>query len=122
LGDRLEPAIAKKLLSRLVEMQFITDWGPATECPSSEFYKSDGYWRGPIWAPTTLLLFDGLLRQGQDELALSVAEKFSKLAATSGMAENYDAIEGAPLRDKAFAWASAVYLILAEYVANQTKD
>ncbi|MBT3273483.1 MAG: hypothetical protein HN368_10025 [Spirochaetales bacterium] len=47
LGDKLE----KEKLDALVEIlekDFITDRGLATESPESELYKSDVYWRGPI--------------------------------------------------------------------------
>ncbi|MFK0277158.1 amylo-alpha-1,6-glucosidase [Ensifer sp. NPDC090286] len=113
LGARLTPGMREKLVARLVAGGFITEWGPATESPKSSFYEDDGYWRGPIWAPTTMLLWDGLRRQGEIELADEVAEKFCSLASKSGMAENFDARSGRGLRDRAFAWTSAVYLVLA---------
>lgn len=113
LGSRLPRAMADKLLARLAEGGFVTDWGPATESPKSPFYEDDGYWRGPIWAPTTVLLWDGLRRQGEMELARSIAEKFCSLAAKNGMAENFDARSGRGLRDRAFAWTSAAYILLA---------
>ncbi|QRY65288.1 glycoside hydrolase family 37 (plasmid) [Ensifer sp. PDNC004] len=113
LGTRLTSEMREKLLARLVAGGFITEWGPATESPKSSFYEDDGYWRGPIWAPTTMLLWDGLRRQGEIELANEVAEKFCSLASKSGMAENFDARSGRGLRDRAFAWTSAVYLQLA---------
>ena len=92
---------------------WITDWGPATERPVSPLYEADGYWRGPIWAPTTMLLWDGLRQQGATELADQVARRFCRLCETSGMAENFDALTGKGLRDRAFAWTSAAYLWLA---------
>lgn len=113
LGDRLPRAMVQKLVARLTDGGFITEWGPATESPQSPFYEDDGYWRGPIWAPTTLLLWDGLRRQGEMELARTIAEKFCSLAAKNGMAENFDARSGRGLRDRAFAWTSAAYMLLA---------
>ncbi len=113
LGDRLPRAIVQKLLARLTDGGFITEWGPATESPKSPLYEDDGYWRGPIWAPTTLLLWDGLRRQGEMELATTIAEKFCSLASKNGMAENFDARSGRGLRDRAFAWTSAAYILLA---------
>ena len=113
LGKRLPRDMAAKLLARLSEGGFITEWGPATESPRSPLYEDDGYWRGPIWAPTTLLLWDGLIRQGEAALAREIAEKFCSLAAKNGMAENFDARSGRGLRDRAFAWTSAVYILLS---------
>ncbi|MDQ0322772.1 glycogen debranching enzyme [Pararhizobium capsulatum DSM 1112] len=113
LGKRLPRDMKQKLVTRLADGGFITEWGPATESPDSPLYEDDGYWRGPIWAPTTLLLWDGLRRQGEVELARKIAEKFCSLAAKSGMAENFDARSGRGLRDRAFAWTSAVYILLS---------
>ena len=48
-------------MDRLVEnlcSDFLTENGLATEMPKSNKYESNGYWRGPIWAPTTYLLVD----------------------------------------------------------------
>jgi glycogen debranching enzyme len=108
--------MASQLIDRL-DRGWITDWGPATERPQSPFYEADGYWRGPIWAPTTMLLWDGLRRQGHDAKAADIARRFCRLCDTSGMAENFDALSGAGLRDRAFAWTSAVYLLLSAWLA-----
>ncbi len=113
LGRRLPSAITQTLIVRLQSGGWLTEWGPATESPQSPLYESDGYWRGPIWAPTTMLLWDGLRQQGQTALADDIARRFLRLCETSGMAENFDALTGAGLRDRAFAWTSAVYLWLA---------
>ena len=42
----------------------LTPYGLATELPTSPHYLDDGYWRGPIWAPATVLVEDGLRRAG----------------------------------------------------------
>ncbi len=111
LGDRLPRALVQSLVAQLQD--HLTRWGPATEAPASPFYEADGYWRGPIWAPTTALVWDGLRRQGEHALARTIADRFCTLCETSGMAENFDALTGAPLRDPAFAWTSAVYLLFS---------
>ncbi|MBL9051719.1 MAG: glycoside hydrolase family 37, partial [Tabrizicola sp.] len=118
LGPRLAPAMAQTLIQRLGQ-GWITEWGPATEHPQSPFYEPDGYWRGPIWAPTTMLLWDGLMQQGQAALAADTARRFCRLCETSGMAENFDALTGAGLRDRAFAWTSAVYLVFSAWLTAQ---
>lgn len=118
LGPRLSPEMAARLIDRLGQ-GWITDWGPATERPQSALYEPDGYWRGPIWAPTTMLLWDGLLRQGRKDLATDIALRFCRLCETSGMAENFDALTGKGLRDRAFAWTSAVYLQLSAWLATR---
>jgi putative isomerase len=114
LGKRLPADIRKKLIDGVgTPGRFITEWGPATESPNSPLYESDGYWRGPIWAPSTHILYEGLIRCGEKKLARDIALRFCRLCAKSGMAENYDALTGAPLRDKAYTWTSSVFLLLA---------
>lgn len=116
LGPRLAADRASCLVDRLAQ-GWITDWGPATERPSGPLYEPDGYWRGPIWAPTTMLLWDGLRQQGHEEFAAEIARRFCRLCEVSGMAENFDAITGQGLRDRAFAWTSAAYLFLSAWLA-----
>jgi glycogen debranching enzyme len=112
LGKRLPGDILEKLIEGVKDKGFLTKYGLATELPSSPFYREDGYWRGPIWAPTTLLVVDGLLSAGEQELALEIARRFCAMANKSGMAENYNALTGEALRDPAFTWTSSVFLIL----------
>ncbi|MGG1676952.1 amylo-alpha-1,6-glucosidase [Neobacillus sp. NRS-1170] len=113
LGKRLPEPFRKSLVARLVSNGFLTDFGLATEKPSSPFFREDGYWRGPIWAPTTLLIYKGLMDSGETELAREIAEKFCTMANKSGMAENFHAHTGEGLRDPAFTWTSSVFLLLA---------
>jgi hypothetical protein len=91
----------------------LTEFGPATELPTSPQYEADGYWRGPIWAPSTVLVEDGLRRAGHVELADDISARFRALCERSGFAENFDARTGAGLRDRAYTWTASAYLILA---------
>lgn len=111
LGDRLSPDIRAAMADRLGD--HLTDFGPATEPISSPHYQDDGYWRGPIWAPSTALIEDGLRRSGFTAVADVVSERFRALCEKSGFAENFDARTGAGLRDRAYTWTAAVYLLFA---------
>jgi glycogen debranching enzyme len=91
----------------------LTEFGLATEIPGTEHYESDGYWRGPIWAPSTVLIESGLRASGYVELADDVSRRFRTLCERSGFAENFDAVTGAGLRDRAYSWTASAYLILA---------
>jgi len=111
LGDRLPVDVRDALAARLEG--HLTDFGPATEPVDSPHYEDDGYWRGPIWAPSTLLIESGLRASGHPELADTVSARFRALCETSGFAENFDARTGAGLRDRAYTWTAAVYLTFA---------
>ncbi len=118
LGKRL-PTTVRTVLIAGVE-RFLTPFGVATEIPASPLYSPDGYWRGPIWAPSTLLIVDGLLSCGADELAHTIMRRFCDLVAHSGMAENFDALTGAGLRDRAYTWTASVFLLLAQQLEAET--
>ena len=111
LGEHL-PAVAAGPIVESLETH-LTEWGLATEDPSSGRYQADGYWRGPIWAPSTVLVEDGLRRAGVGRLADEVSHRFRRLCEKSGFAENFDAITGDGLRDRAYTWTASAYLTLA---------
>ncbi|CAN5361672.1 trehalase family glycosidase [soil metagenome] len=110
-ADALPGEVGEALADAL--RQYLTRWGLATERPDSELYEDDGYWRGPIWAPSTILIEDGLRRAGHTELADDVSERFRALCEASGFAENFDALSGAGLRDRAYTWTASAYLLLS---------
>ena len=114
LGKRLPEEIRGNMIADLKSDRFLTVNGLATESVSSVMYHPDGYWRGPIWAPSTMLLVDGLNNCGETEFAREISRRFCDMAAKSGFAENYDALTGEGLRDRAYTWTSSVFLILAK--------
>lgn len=116
LGKRL-PGDILAVLKRGIEGH-LTEWGVATEKVGSPAYLEDGYWRGPIWAPSTFLAVAGLDRAGFPELADTIAERFCRLCDKSGFAENYNALTGAPLRDPAYTWTASVFLLMAERLST----
>ena len=97
----------------------LTEWGLATERLDSEHYEDDGYWRGPIWAPSTVLIEFGLRAAGRTDLADEVSARFRRLCERSGFAENFDAKSGAGLRDRAYTWTASAYLLLSAQAAER---
>jgi glycogen debranching enzyme len=121
LGKRLPQAVREELVAGLTRPgRFLTPYGLATESPGSGDYEADGYWRGPIWAPATMILVEGLADCGEMDLARDIARRFCDMAARHGMAENYNALTGEPLRDRAYTWTASVFLVLAhEYLLEK---
>ncbi|WP_410672152.1 amylo-alpha-1,6-glucosidase [Amycolatopsis sp. cmx-4-68] len=107
--DHLRTGVAKHL----------TAVGLATELPASPHYEPDGYWRGPVWAPATVLIEDGLRRGGDTDLADEVSARFRKTCEKNGFAENFDALTGEGLRDRAYTWTAGAYLVLSEAAARR---
>lgn len=112
LGEHLPESVSSVLATRIEA--HLTPYGLATELPASPHYRSDGYWRGPIWAPATVLIEDGLRRAGHQGLADEISTRFRALCETYGFAENFDALTGTGLRDRAYTWTASSYLLLAE--------
>ncbi|MGP4047768.1 amylo-alpha-1,6-glucosidase [Streptomyces sp. 2A115] len=112
LGEHLPEEVSGVLADRIEA--HLTEHGLATELPTSPHYLPDGYWRGPIWAPATVLVEDGLRRAGHQRLADEISARFRTLCETNGFAENFDALTGAGLRDRAYTWTASSYLLLAE--------
>ncbi|MCD9875678.1 amylo-alpha-1,6-glucosidase [Streptomyces guryensis] len=117
LGARLPDKVSDRLAEQIEA--HLTAFGLATEHPASPHYEPDGYWRGPIWAPTTVLIEDGLRRAGHEHLAGEISARFRALCETSGFAENFDALTGQGLRDRAYTWTASSYLLLAEAHAHR---
>ncbi len=121
LGHRLPDAVRKALVHDLgPEGSFLTPYGLATEALSSPKYDPDGYWRGPIWGPSTHLIFDGLVDAGETDLARMVAQRFCDMCVgTPGFWENYDAQTGKGLRCPGYSWTAAAFLEMAVWLYRE---
>jgi glycogen debranching enzyme len=108
LGRRLPGEVRAGLVAEI--RRHVTEWGLATEHPGSPLYEKAGYWRGPIWAPPTLIVVEGLRDAGEAELAADIAGRYCRLCQKSGFAENFDALSGEPLCDPAYTWTASVFL------------
>ncbi|WP_405669977.1 amylo-alpha-1,6-glucosidase [Streptomyces sp. NBC_01530] len=117
LGEHLPGEVSSALADHI--KAHLTPYGLATELTTSPHYLADGYWRGPIWAPATVLVEDGLRRAGHQRLADDVSARFRALCETHGFAENFDALTGTGLRDRAYTWTASSYLLLAEAHAHR---
>ncbi|MEV8567542.1 trehalase family glycosidase [Streptomyces sp. NPDC051322] len=117
LGEHLPGEVGSALADHI--KAHLTPYGLATELTTSPHYLADGYWRGPIWAPATVLIEDGLRRAGHHRLADDISARFRALCETHGFAENFDALIGTGLRDRAYTWTASSYLLLAEAHAHR---
>jgi glycogen debranching enzyme len=114
LGQRLPLEIRRRLVVALRDSGLITPHGVATEAPAGPLYQADGYWRGPIWAPITALVVDGLAACGEAELADELARRFVEMCRRSGFAENFEATTGRPLRDTGYTWTAETFFVMAD--------
>lgn len=123
LGKRLPKRLRNAMITDLRPGgPFLTQYGLASEPPSSIKYMPDGYWRGPIWAASTYLIFDGLLGSGEFDLAHLIAERFCNMCLQEpGFWENYDALTGKGLRCPGYSWTASIFLLLAEWLEKYNK-
>lgn len=120
LGDRLPEDLRESMLTALLEESSLaTEWGLASEPLDSPLFEEDGYWRGAIWPPTTLIMVEALRRCHRNEEAEKLTERFCEICTKYGFYENYSAIDGHGLRDHGFTWTASVFLILLrDYMEN----
>jgi len=118
LGARMPEPLLQHAIDVLKSEKFRTEHGLATEAPASAFYQSDGYWRGPIWAPSTMLIVDGLARAGETAFARDITRRFCDMVVKSGCAENFDALTGEGLCDPAYTWTASVFLLLGNFLLD----
>lgn len=124
LGERLPQDIRDRLIPQLKrEGEWLVVCGVASENAKSPLYRADGYWRGPVWAPSTMIIVDALDACGEKALAKEIARRFCDNCLTSGFAENFEATTGRPLRDPTLTWTSGTFLVLAhDYLTEGAED
>ena len=111
LADRL-PKEKRDYIVNALKNEFLAPGGVATEKTDSPLYQSDGYWRGPIWAPTTMMVLDGMWQLGEHEFVKDVTKRFAGMVQKSGFPENFDSITGDGNRDRAFTWTASTFLVI----------
>ncbi len=119
LGDRLPEEIRKACIEQLKSDRFRTEYGFATESPKSPLYNRTKKYRGPIWAPATFFILEGLDRCGEEELLEEEAVKYLKLVQDRGLAENYDAETGEPIGPSIFTWTASSYIVILHEYAKK---
>jgi hypothetical protein len=60
------------------------------------------------------LIADGLHRCKRSDLTEVIAQRFLANCDNNGFAENYDAVTGRGLRDRAYSWSASVYSVFSE--------
>lgn len=123
LGPRLPEALRHRMVQKLFgPAGWATPHGLASEAVTSAKYEPSGYWRGPVWAPSTYLIFCGLAEAGEHARAQQVAEAFCATCALDAIFwENYDAKTGRGLCCPAYTWTAAVFLLMAEWLAAHSR-
>ena len=118
LGKRLPEEVRKHLVIRIKD--HLTPHGLATEKLDSSNYVEGGYWRGPIWAPSTMLVTSGLQETGENELAEKIMRSFCEMCKENGFYENFDPVTGKGYYDTAYTWTSSVFMMFANQLHKKS--
>ncbi len=119
LGERLPENIRNKMLNDLKSPDgLLTAIGLASENPNSPLFIPDGYWRGAIWAVSTLIMADGIWVSGDKEFAREIARRFCENSKKHGFGETFHPFTGESLRDRSLPWSAAPFLVLAHRYLN----
>jgi hypothetical protein len=116
LGRRLPENVREGLVARIRE--HLTPFGLATEKLESTKYQEGGYWRGPIWAPSTMLVVCGLIDIGEKELALTIMRAFCNMCRERGFYENFSPRTGEGHFCPSYTWTSSVFMIFAGWLGS----
>ena len=118
LGKQLDAKLSQNMVADLqLGGRYFTDFGLASEAIDSLKYKYDGYWRGPIWAPTNYQLFCGLNDMGNKALAKTIAHRFCEMCAIdTSFSENYDPLTGKGIQAPGVCWTPAVFMLFAHWL------
>jgi glycogen debranching enzyme len=132
------PSQASRLVEHLINVsEYNLGFGiPSVALSDPSYYSRQpsyfaspdpSYWRGPIWAPTTYLVYKGLLNYGYKDVAIkTVAQQWLNTVnqydvnKTVVFAEYYNSYDGSVNPDglTKFSWTAAVTLMFAA----DTKD
>lgn len=117
LGDKLSPEIRQKMISHLSEEgRFLCPFGICTESLRSKYHDPQGYWSGPVWGPATVIIVDGLIKCGAEELAREISRRYCNNMKVNGTAENFNSHTGKGQNDRAYTWSTSAFLTLASYL------
>lgn len=83
-------------------------WGIRTTSKSETSYRSDGFWRGPVWMAPHWFLYKGLISYGFAEEANEIREASINLLQHSGFREYFNPETGEGYGAEEFTWGALV--------------
>ena len=90
------------------EDTFRAPWGIRTVSAKELSYRSNGYWRGPVWMAPHWFIYHGLKRYGYTDEAAWIREKSEGLLEHSGFREYFDPETGEGYGAHDFTWGALI--------------
>ncbi len=79
-----------------------------------EDFSEERYWRGPVWAMTTWMVYCGMRNYGRHESAELIKDSFLELVESEGFREYYSPTTGEGKGIDEFTWTAAVVVDMIE--------
>ena len=114
----LSPDDAAPLIEAVESFQFCQGQCIVPVIPTTSFahddFSMERYWRGPVWAMTTWMIYCGLRNYGRHETAKLIKDNFLLLVDEEGFREYYSPTTGEGKGITDFTWTAAVVVDLIE--------
>lgn len=88
------------------DLTFRSQFGIRTVSKQEPSYRSDGFWRGPIWLAPQWFIYKGLRAYGYKEDAAFVKSAMYRNVESSNFKEYFNPETGAPLGARDFTWGT----------------
>jgi putative isomerase len=115
----------KEMAQRMAEVLATDSWQtplpvPTVDCKDPR-WKSNDFWRGDAWPPTSYQIASGLAAYGYTELAASIADKNVENAIKNGLSEHYDSVSGQPLGVRDYCMAATITTMMLDGLTEKYK-
>jgi putative isomerase len=115
----------KEMAQRMSEVLASDSWQTPLPLPTVDRkdprWKSNSFWRGDTWPPTSYQIASGLALYGHTELAASIADKTVENAIKNGLSEHYDSVTGQPLGVRDYCMAATIATMMLDGLTKKYK-
>ena len=106
----VKPEQAGRMADAARSMLNGVDYGMPSWAAHQDGFDSRRYWRGPVWAIMNYMIAEGMLEQGEKELALRMRMDIMRLISEHGFREYFDPVSGEGAGGDNFTWTAAIWL------------
>jgi len=115
----------KEMAKRMAEVLASDSWQtplplPTVDCKDPR-WKSNSFWRGDAWPPTSYQIASGLAAYGHTELAATIADKNVENAIKNGLSEHYNSVTGQPLGVRDYCMAATIATMMLDGLTKKYK-
>ncbi|WP_372936736.1 MGH1-like glycoside hydrolase domain-containing protein [Mariniphaga sediminis] len=115
----------QKMAQRMAEVLASDSWQTPLPVPTVDRkdprWKSNSFWRGDTWPPTSYQIASGLAAYGHTELAAVIADKTVENAIKNGLSEHYDSVTGQPLGVRDYCMAATIATMMLDGLTKKYK-